>query len=185
MGWPLSNGMRPFSSLAFVAALALGGIVSTACASEADSASIVNSGSTNSAGFQIDVRSDGAAVVTLKPHPGSNLPAGPKPFTVAPALTASFFADLKAVRDGNVAGAPCMKSASFGSSTHVSWHDWKSPDLECPSPNAKLNALIHDVGAIRDASGIGALPGIRSGEGGPPHVQPSPSPGPARASPGA
>lgn len=177
--------MRPFSSLAFVAALAIGGIVNTACASEADSASIVNSGSTNTAGYQIDVHSDGAAVVTLKPHPGSNLPAGPKSFTIAPALAASFFADLKAVRDANVAGAPCMKSASFGSSTHVSWHDWKSPDLECPPQNAKVGALIHDVGAIRDASGIGAFPGIRSGEGGPPRVQPSPSSDPASASPDA
>ena len=71
-----------------------------------------------------------------------------------------------------------MKSASFGTTTHVTWHDWKSPDLDCPSENALLSALIGDVNAIRQASGVGTLPGLggHMQQGGPPHVEVTPSP---------
>ena len=90
-------------------------------------------------------------------------------------VAARFFADLKAARAANVSGSPCMKSASFGTTTHVSWHGWTSPDLDCPSENPLLSALIRDVNAIRAASGIGSLPGVHhgAGSGGPIRAEPA------------
>lgn len=158
--------------------------MNTACASTPDEATIVNSGSTNTAGYTIDVKSEGSAVLTLHGRPGMDVSTAPKAFKIQGALAARFFADLKAVREANVIGAPCMKSASFGSTTRVSWHDWKSPDLECPSQNGALGALIADVGAIRDASGLDSLPGIHhgAGSGGPVRIEPSPSKPPGEKS---
>lgn len=148
----------------------------SACAAAAQSAAIVDSGSTNTSGYRIDVTSEGAGRLTMHPRPGMLVSSQPKDFRLTASMATRFFGDLKAVRDANVAGVPCMKSASFGTTTHVEWNGWKSPDLDCPSKNALLSAVIADVNAIREASGVGALPGIRRGENGPPHVEPSASP---------
>lgn len=150
-----------------------------AAAAATQSAAIVDSGSTNTSGYRIDVSSDGSGHLTMHPRPGMPAGAQPKEFRLTASLTTRFFSDLKAARDANVTGTPCMKSASFGTSTHVEWSGWKSPDLDCPSKNALLTAVIADVNAIREASGVGALPGIHSGsQGGPLHAQPSaPPPG--------
>jgi len=141
-----------------------------------DSAVIVDSGSTNTAGYKIEVWSDGTGTVALQAWRGAAA-APPKKFAMAAGVTTRFFADLKAARAAKVAGSPCMKSASFGTTTHVSWHEWKSPDLDCPSENPLLSAVIKDVNAIRAASGIGTLPGSRRGAGseGPLHAEPSPT----------
>lgn len=147
----------------------------SAPAGPVQSAAIVDSGSTNTAGYRIDVSSDGTGRLTMNPRAGMTASAQPKEFHLAAALATRFFSDVKAARDANVTGVPCMKSASFGTTTHVEWSGWKSPDLDCPSKNALLSAVIADVNAIREASGVGALPGIRHG-GGPMHVSPSPSP---------
>jgi hypothetical protein len=92
-----------------------------------------------------------------------------KAFSVSKATAAKFFGDLQEARAGKATSQPCMKSASFGTSTHVAWHDWTSPDLDCPPGSPLTAALLTDVGAIRKASGIdsavplrrGMLPGIR------------------------
>ncbi len=125
-----------------------------------DSAVIVDSGSTNTLGYRIDVRSDGSASVSI----GSS---SPKPFTVSHATVAHFFADLTAARKGNATSAPCVKSASFGSTLRISWQQWVSPDLTCPPKDALGAALITDVQTLRKAAGIGAAP-LRQG----PETQP-------------
>ncbi|MGA8797677.1 MAG: hypothetical protein WB526_11520 [Candidatus Cybelea sp.] len=125
-----------------------------------DSAVIVDSGSTNTLGYRIDVQSDGSASVST----GSS---SPKPFTVSQATVAHFFADLAAARKGNATSAPCMKSASFGSTLRISWQQWVSPDLTCPPKDALGAALITDVQTLRKAAGIGAAP-LRQG----PETQP-------------
>ena len=51
-----------------------------------------------------------------------------------------------------------MKSASFGSSTHVKWQGWVSPDLECPPKTSAGDALVKDVDEIRKASGLAQTP---------------------------
>ena len=132
-------------------------IASLVAAAPRDSAVIVNSGSTNTVGYSITVWSDGQASLTTQNRDGSA--TGPaKPFTVSAATAARFFNDLAAAKSSNAATVPCMKSASFGSSMHVKWQGWVSPDLECPAKGAAGDALIRDVDAIRQASGLAPQP---------------------------
>ncbi len=135
-------------------ALAIAGLVAAA---PRDSAVIVNSGSTNTVGYSITVWSDGQASLTTQNRDGSS--TGPaKSFTVAQATAARFFADLAAAKSTKAVTVPCMKSASFGSSMHVKWQGWVSPDLECPPKGSAGDALVKDVDAIRQASGLTAQP---------------------------
>ena len=122
-----------------------------------DTASIVNSGSTNSYGYTIQVWSNGKASVTLKGRGGAAA-STPKSFTVSSAVVARFFADLAAARKGDAQSVPCMKSVSFGTTIHVTWQQWVSPDLTCPAKDSLGDALIKDVDAIHQASGIGTMP---------------------------
>jgi hypothetical protein len=132
-------------------------IASLVAAAPRDSAVIVNSGSTNTIGYSITVASDGQASLTTQNRDGSA--TGPaKPFTVPPATAERFFADLDAAKSGSAVTVPCMKSASFGSSMHVKWQGWISPDLECPAKTAAGDALIKDVDEIRQASGLAEQP---------------------------
>jgi hypothetical protein len=118
-----------------------------------DTAVIVNSGSTNSYGYSIHVSSDGNATVTMQEKSGTAV-STPKPFTVPQATATRFFSDLAAARKVNMVTEPCMKSASFGSSIHVTWQGWTSPDLTCPPKGSSGDALLKDVDAIRQASGV-------------------------------
>lgn len=138
----------------FFAALA---IVTCVAAAPPDTAVIVNSGSTNSYGYKMEVWSDGNGSVVLQER-GGKAASTPKAFSIPPATTSHFFADLAAARKGNVATAPCMKSASFGTSTHISWQGWTSPDLDCPPQGTLGEALVADVDAIRHAADITELP---------------------------
>lgn len=157
--------------------------VANANAAARDGATVVDSGSTNTAGYRIEVWSDGTASIVMQNRAGVAQSAA-RPFSVATRVTARFFADLKGAKAANVSGSPCMKSASFGTTTRVSWHGWTSPDLDCPSENALLSAVIHDVNLIRAASGIDSMPGVHRGadSGGPIRVEP-PSPSPAASPP--
>jgi hypothetical protein len=131
-------------------------IASCVGAAPRETAIIVNSGSTNSYGYSIAVWSDGNATVTLQVRGAA---AGTtKAFTISAATAAHFFADLAAARKGSATTAPCMKSASFGTSTHITWQGWVSPDLSCPPSGALGQALVADIDAIRKAAGISAMP---------------------------
>jgi hypothetical protein len=159
-------------SATLAASLAL--VVFAACsASEPDSATIVNSGSTNFTGYTIQVRSDGSASAQVS-NRGSDAESTPKPFTLDAAAVKQFFADLAAARSAKAVAASCMKSASFGSTTRVTWHDWTSPDLSCPAGNPSGAALVHDVQTIEAASGVSSGPRHRFGP-----VVPEPSPAPS------
>jgi hypothetical protein len=48
-----------------------------------------------------------------------------------------------------------MKSASFGTSTHINWKGWVSPDLDCPPNDSLGDALVRDYQEILKASGVG------------------------------
>jgi hypothetical protein len=112
---------------------------------------IVNSGSTNTAGYQLTVFEDGTTAlvqgdVTLRKR--------------APAqLVARFFADVRAAGplDAIPAGM-CMKSASFGTTTRVMYRGKTSPDISCPSPSAQARALAVDVQSLADAAGVSIVP---------------------------
>jgi len=138
-----------------LALFAIAGLM--AAAPHRDSAVIVNSGSTNSVGYKITVWSDGSGSALLQSRDGT--PAGkPKSFSLPEATTSRFFADLAAARKANAVSVPCMKSASFGTTTHITWQGWVSPDLDCPPKGAEGDALVKDVAAIRQASGVPQFP---------------------------
>lgn len=128
-------------------------IASLMAATPSESAKIVNSGSTNTVGYTISVSSDGKASAIMQ-----NGSSAAKAFTITTDLATRFFSDLAAARKAGTVTVPCMKSASFGSSTHVSWEGWTSPDLTCPPKDSVGEALIKDVEAIRQAAGIPASP---------------------------
>jgi hypothetical protein len=160
----------------FAVVVAMGLIVVCAAAAPSrDGASIVDSGSTNTGGYTIHVWSDGTADVAYQSR--TDAAASSKSFTFSPSVAARFFADLKAARDGKAQAERCMKSASFGTSTHVHWHGWTSPDLDCPPGDPLMSAVIKDVNAIRSAGKVTAAP-LHGGmfPGGPPRVIVSPLP---------
>jgi hypothetical protein len=160
------------SRAALAVALIMGLLAAFAAAAARDGAVIVDSGSTNTSGYKIELWSDGNALFTIQNRFGATYGTS-KPFTVSPPIAQRFFADLKAARDGNALGTPCMKSASFGTTTHAQWHGWTSPDLDCPAENALTAALVTDVNAIRSASGVQTMP-LHRPIMAPPHVEASP-----------
>lgn len=141
--------MRRRIRATFLAGLAIATFVA---ATPPDSAVIVNSGSTNTYGYSIQVSSDGKASVTMQNHGTAS--STPKAFSVSAETTARFFSDLAAARKGKAVTVPCMKSASFGTSEHVKWQGWVSPDLTCPPKDSLGEALVKDVDEIRQAAGV-------------------------------
>lgn len=113
-----------------------------------DGATIVNSGSTNTAGYTITVWSDGTATSLVR---GAS---SPTPFTVPKETAERFFSDVKAARGNGAQLQHCMKSASFGTRTVVQWHGWSSPDLQCPPFTPEVGALATDVQSLESAANI-------------------------------
>jgi hypothetical protein len=118
---------------------------------------IVNSGSTNASGFKITVHSNGQSTAIMQNRQGVAQSAAHS-FTVSAKQVGSLFGDIKAAKTAPPSEGGCMKSVSFGTSTHVQWQGWTSPDLDCPSDNAAVTALKNDVSVIRTAAGISAIP---------------------------
>ena len=122
-------------------------------ACDAQSVTIVNSGSTNTAGFQIAVEKSGAAEYTPKPrrHVIGNGEA-PKTIrkTIPKSLAGALYADVDAARPlSSLPARGCMKSASFGTRLTIQSGEDTSPDLSCgDGGNAKMQALIRDTGAV-------------------------------------
>jgi hypothetical protein len=134
-----------------VAAVALA--ASLVGAAPLDSAVIVDSGSTNTAGYRVEVRSDGSATVSVQQNRNAS-PGPATPFHVSADTAKKLFADLAAARSESALTVPCMKSASFGSTVKVTWQGWTSSDLTCPPKDSVGQSLIDDVSTIRQASGV-------------------------------
>ncbi len=117
-------------------------------ASGLDGAVITNSRSTNTAGYTIKVWSDGHAVL-------SRQGAADKAFSIDTSLAKQFLDNAKAGRANPGAVSHCMKSASFGTSTTVTWHEWTSPDLQCPPFSDSVGLLAREVRAIQAAADVG------------------------------
>jgi hypothetical protein len=124
----------------------------------ATEALIVNSGSTNRAGYRLRVYADGTTALQQgDPSTGSGL-ALPMKKSVPMALVKQFFADLKAAGPlDQMISARCMKSASFGSTTRIGYLDKMSSDVSCPGGPA-MRKLQVDAGALADAAGVSMLP---------------------------
>jgi hypothetical protein len=111
---------------------------------------ILDSGSTNRAGYRLRVYADGWTALQQ-----GDVPIRKR---VPPKLVARFFADLKAAGPlDRLPARRCMKSASFGTSTQVGYGGKLSPDLACPSPSAAARALAVDADALAAAAGVSML----------------------------
>jgi hypothetical protein len=111
-----------------------------------DGAAIRNSGSTNTAPYTILIWSDGDARWIA----GNRQ----KDFTIDSTLAKRFLEDARDLREHPGTPGSCMKSASFGTRTTVTYHGWTSNDLECPSGGSAEQRLASDVQSIVGASGI-------------------------------
>jgi hypothetical protein len=96
------------------------------------------------------LRRDGTLGIGAGPGFGSSVPA---------ALARRFFADLQAAGPlDELPVAHCMKSASFGSWTRITYLGKTSPDLSCPSSSLALRALTADAAAVSTAAGVHSAP---------------------------
>jgi hypothetical protein len=139
-----------------VGLLLIAGVMTAGMAlAEGDAATIVNSGSTNRAGFRIVVERSGTAVLTSSPRRFGARGAQPEPVrrTIPAALVDSFYAGLAAARPfTSLPAVHCAKSASFGSSLTIEFGSEHTPDLSCGDGG---NSFMRDL--IRDANQIVAL----------------------------
>jgi hypothetical protein len=116
-------------------------------ASPAVNAVIVNSGSTNLAGYRIEVAPDGRAQVTQGEATRS--------VTIPAKLATQLYADLAAAGPLDALPTePCMKSASFGSRTLLAYKTKTSGDLQCGQMSAAGRALAADAAAIAEAAAV-------------------------------
>lgn len=113
-----------------------------------DGGTIDNSRSTNTAGYTIKVWSDGHAILIRQ---GS----ADKSFTIDASLAKQFLDQAKAARSSPGTPQHCMKSASFGTTTTVTWHGWTSPDLQCPPFSNAVSMLAVTVRTIQTAANVG------------------------------
>jgi hypothetical protein len=108
---------------------------------------ILNSGSTNTAGYRLRVSTSGWTTlqqgdVALRKH-------------VAARFVRPLFADLRATGPlDELATHPCMKSASFGTSMVIVYRGKTSPDISCPGTS---RALQQDALALADAAGVSLM----------------------------
>ncbi len=152
--WKGSAGYRKMKArfavqIVFATCIALGSILAF---SSQPAAVIVNSGSTNTPGFQVSVERTGEAEYTATPHGKGSQDREAKPIRrkVPDDLARRFFSDLEAARP--LSALPrehCMKSASFGTTLTIELDDEETPDLSCPSPqNSHIQTLKGDVTEI-------------------------------------
>lgn len=139
--------------------LALGCAAGAAAAYLRDGAVIRNSGSTNFSGYTVKVWSDGATWAVHSNRAGT--PIGQAVSGSIPrALAQRFLGEAQQARSNRATSRPCMKSASFGTSTVVLYHGWTSPDLECPGGGFTV-ALSADTHKIVELLNIRGLPPTR------------------------
>ncbi len=146
------------TKVGLVALLATLGLM--AAAPTLDGARVANSGSTNTAPWTLTIRSDGSGTYTIgqRRYGASPVPLAPHPISVPSALAQRLLADAKAAREAGSQSGHCMKSASFGSTTILTYHGWASGDLQCPSSSAELGALAADVAAVQKAANLNTMP---------------------------
>jgi len=117
-----------------------GGVVFRAAAftpQTATSAVIVNSGSTNTAGFRIVVATSGNAEYMQSirhPQPEVDKAAGqPATRKISDKLVQRLFSDLKKAEPlSSLPTQRCFKSVSFGTRLTIEFGGEETPDLSCP-----------------------------------------------------
>lgn len=129
---------------------------------------ILNTGSTNAPGYRIVLQRSGSAEYVWGAHRATA--------TIGNPLALKFFADAQVGMPlSQLHVAPCMKSASFGTSTFVWWRGQRSPDLSCPT-DTRSSHLYDDALAVAKALAIGGGAPVYLPTGEPRKPIPTPSP---------
>jgi hypothetical protein len=131
-------------TIGYAAWLALPLLAAAAMAADqgSDVATIVNSGSTNTRGYMIQVSRAGTA--TVDAHDGD----ATRQANVEPELASRLFGALDAAKPLDaLASRHCMKSVSFGYSIRIRYGGVSSPDLTCAGDDRsqQLAALASEV----------------------------------------
>lgn len=110
---------------------------------------VKDTGSTNNSGYQMVIEPSGLVKVTLENVRRNSVYADGQ-YNVPPNLVKPLIVDLNAVMPlTNLSGGSCAKSASFGTSTYVTYKGQTSPDIQC----MKREEFVDDVYTI-----IGKIP---------------------------
>ena len=114
---------------------------SMTCPANVPSATIINSGSTNTCSYRIEVQVKGHINYQVCNRSGQQ--------DISPTLAAQFFTDLNVAAPlDELPFIRCQKSISFGSTTVITYAGARSPDLSCPSLNVYVFHLDDDVQTI-------------------------------------
>lgn len=116
---------------------------------------IVNSGSTNTAGYVIELQRNGLVHWTVGPRHQpifSTTPSSsttPNNIQLSSSRTNNIFQAVEQASPFNqYASVFCIKSVSFGTTLHLNYNGQESPDLSCPLKDQRLVILskyIHDL----------------------------------------
>lgn len=107
---------------------------------------VQDTGSTNRPGLRVIFDQQGSA--TVEPAQGQS-----QDVKLPEALCSRFLHDLETAGPLNeLPAAHCMKSVSFGSRTFVEYNGSRSPDLSCPSSDARSQSLEKDANDILKAA---------------------------------
>jgi len=132
------------------ATLALLLVAGQACADSASSITIINSGSTNSSRYTINVMPNGSATY----DDGNST----KQVVLDSGLTQKLFMDVQlALPFVQMELGHCAKSASFGTKTTVTYNGDLSPDISCAG-DSKSTEIYQDVLNVKKALGVGYVP---------------------------
>lgn len=123
------------------------------------SATVVDSGSTNTNGLRIVVEESGKAQSTVAPR-GPRARTGESPIatagTVPATLAKRLYSDLDAAWPlSSLPSQRCLKSASFGTRLTIEFDGQKTPDLSCGRiTDPRVRALAQDAREIIEAAGV-------------------------------
>lgn len=106
-------------------------------------ATIIQSGSTNTVGYEVAIHSDGSATVRMGGAASPAQSSGSRQFAPGTVDMSTLLRLLNEI--GDVSSIPigrCAKSASFGTSTHIRFAGKESGDLQCVQTSGSDSALV-------------------------------------------
>lgn len=104
-----------------------------------DNIEIVNSGSTNTAGYTITLQRTGTVTWTVSSRFRPNSPASSNTTQISSTRMASIFQAVEAASPlSQYQPVFCVKSVSFGTTLHLQYRGQQSPDLSCPVKDTPL-----------------------------------------------
>ena len=111
---------------------------------------IVNSGSNNTLAYTIDVSRSGTATYQTENGSGSA--------SLSNGMVHKLYSDIANGRPlAQLPSSNCLKSAGFGTFTHISFGSERTPDVSCPG-NDITAALFRDAKAIAAVLGVSDIP---------------------------